>query len=136
MQLLAPSQVPQTLPYDWTTLTIQAGVDTAFSDKSELLFVLKIKIITTRWTVKKQAEREREREEQQYKAVVKHYFGALLRRKQPSCQSGFLHECNPGGQGSGKILTDTRTLMYPRPLKQMTQILTESRNLADRALQM
>lgn len=71
-----------------------------------------------------------------YEYVVKRYFGALLLKKQPICQSGFLHECNLRGQGCGKILTDTRTLMYPRPLKQMTQILSESRHLADRALQM
>lgn len=69
-------------------------------------------------------------------SMVRHYFGALLWRKLHSCQSGLLHECNLGGQGSSKILTDTRALMYPRPLKQMTQILTESRHLADNALQM
>lgn len=48
MQLLAPSQVPQTLPYDCTTLTIQAGVDTTFSHEYELLFVLKMRIIPKR----------------------------------------------------------------------------------------
>lgn len=72
---------------------------------------------------------------QHWESAVKHYFGAVLHRKQPSCQ-WVQHERNLRGQGSGKILTDTRTLMYPRPLKQMTQILTESSNLADSALQM
>lgn len=134
MQLLAPSQVLQTQPYDWTMLTTQTGVCTTFSKESNPLFLLKIRIITSPWTVREKRTDHKEREQCEY--VVKHYFGALLRRKQPSCQSGLLHEYNLGGQGSGKILMDTRALMYPRPLKQMTQILTESRRLADSALQM
>lgn len=106
-----------------------------FSEESVLLFLLNI--ITKRWTVRKRGGGGRVTSKKELcESVFKHYFGTLLRRKQPSCQSGFLHECNPRGQGSGKILTDTRTLMYPRPLKQMTQILSESRHFADSALQM
>lgn len=76
-------------------------------------------------------------ESEQCETVIKQRFGAVFcRGSGPSVRVGFLHERNLGGQGSGEILTDTRALMFPRPLKQMTQILAESRHLADRALQM
>lgn len=128
MQLLTPSQV---LPHDWTLLMKQA-VDN---------IMRRIRMAVPKWESSqkmkcKWKKRTSLKEREQCETVVRRYFGAVLRRKQPICQSGFLHECNLRGQGSGKILTDTRTLMFPRPLKQMTQILSESRHLADRALQM
>lgn len=75
-------------------------------------------------------------EMQQWEFAVKTLFWCSVAEKAAQLSTWVLHERNLGGQGSGKILTDTRTLMYPRPLKQMTQILTESSNLADSALQM
>lgn len=66
---------------------------------SEVLFLLRI-TNCRRWETAQHCE-----------CVAMHYFGAMLRRQQPNCQSGFLCERNVGGQGCSKTLIDTRALM-------------------------
>lgn len=49
--------------------------------------------------------------------MFKHYVGGLCWRKAVQLSKWLLRECNHGGQGSDEDLTETRTLMHPRPLE-------------------